>query len=1186
MARTVSRIVSAWQLVAKRSLAHWRLLSSVVLGVLLASAIMAGTVIYFDALRELALESALDKHTQRDLDILVQGERGPTSYQEYERVSTIVTSEIDERIDWMLSDRIRAGKSPTFFLSKPRTLDQQFRSATIAGLERELRGAQGLDAEARQQIESQIDELEGLRVGQLLTDSRFSELREGYDFKESSGQDNARAYFAFVPRLPQHTTMVPGGTAPRAQRLNSPDEPLVLEVMIPRETSILFGVGVGDRLIAIPHWADVIPYVTVVISGIFNRDNFGDDIWHLEKSVLNAATGPSFRTAPFHITEKAYMEVLGASLHRMDSTYAWLLPVRTGRLNAGNADMALVSLGAMHSTLAANVSRYQQTTALDDALKEYDRRLFFSKLPMFVVLILIAVVILYYVVTLSSLAVEDRRGEVALLRSRGASSPQILAVFVLEGATIAAIAVLAGPIIAATAISLLGFTPAFSDLTGSGRLEANISASAYMMSALGGLFSFVALIIPAVQASQIGVTRHRQQSARPATQPAFQRYYVDVLLLLLGIFLFRQLREQGSVVATDLFGELAVDQLLLALPGLILIASAMVLLRLFPLIMNLGSRLMSPWLPAGLVMGVWQMARNPTHYARLSLLLILTAGLGIFASSFGTTLEASFRHRVLYATGSDIRVDEIRAVASGPRRFYSPSQDPESRSALVETYEAIPDVERASPVLRVAGQDLTKAFGQQYEMFAVDPESFLDVAWTRGDFSDKPMDSLLKSLKVPKLPQGIRLPDTSFTLGARVKADRPHSTVRVTARIRDAQGRYFTYTFGTLTTSAWTDMETSLRFGIRQSILTSRPLTLVSLAVNETGVTRRLQAGSILIDDIWVNRVGGKEIIEDFKDPTVWSVFKATPDAISDVLRASAVSSNGDSASALFSWTEGSPLTARGISHGPGLSALPVLASKSFIKATGHSRGEVFDVSAGGHRMSVEVVDTVDLFPTMTEPNASFLVADLTSLTRYANVAAITRELLSNGMWLSTKAEGVRRQELLQRLENRNPDPATSIHDRAERLEETKVDPLVEAGWRALLFIAFSAVLVLSCVGFLVHAYVSFRNRQLQFALLRTVGFSMRQLMTMVWLEHTIVIVAGLALGTWMGGRLGATIMPFLGHDDRGTQVVPPFVMQVNWAALLITYAVMLLVFAFISLGVIWLIHRISLQRILRLGEM
>ena len=107
-----------------------------------------------------------------------------------------------------------------------------------------------------------------------------------------------------------------------------------------------------------------------------------------------------------------------------------------------------------------------------------------------------------------------------------------------------------------------------------------------------------------------------------------------------------------------------------------------------------------------------------------------------------------------------------------------------------------------------------------------------------------------------------------------------------------------------------------------------------------------------------------------------------------------------------------------------------------------------------------------------------------------------------------------------------------------------------------------------------------------QFALLRTVGLSIRQLIAMVWVEQILVIAAGMTLGTWMGGRLGAIVIPFLGNDDQGGQVLPPFILEVNWGTLAITYAAMGLVFALIIGGVLWFIHKISLQRILRLGEM
>ena len=114
---------------------------------------------------------------------------------------------------------------------------------------------------------------------------------------------------------------------------------------------------------------------------------------------------------------------------------------------------------------------------------------------------------------------------------------------------------------------------------------------------------------------------------------------------------------------------------------------------------------------------------------------------------------------------------------------------------------------------------------------------------------------------------------------------------------------------------------------------------------------------------------------------------------------------------------------------------------------------------------------------------------------------------------------------------------------------------------------------------------MSYKSRLVQLALMRTIGVSVSQLTTMVWVEQALVVSVGMLLGSWMGARLGTIIMPFLGHDDWGDKVVPPFITDVNWIALLATYGLMLLIFGIITLGLVWLIHKISVHSILRLGD-
>ena len=180
MVQVVSILLSVWPVVVKRSLAHWRLLSSVVVGVLLASTIMAGTIIYFDALRELALKNTLSKLSPGDTNILLKADRGPTSLREFEKVSQAVTQEIDARLDWLLRDVVGGGKTATFYLAVP-----------------------------------------------------------GHE--DSAGQDDSRAYFTYFPDLLNHIVIRPGGRIPREEALNLPGDILAIETIVPSSAADLFG---------------------------------------------------------------------------------------------------------------------------------------------------------------------------------------------------------------------------------------------------------------------------------------------------------------------------------------------------------------------------------------------------------------------------------------------------------------------------------------------------------------------------------------------------------------------------------------------------------------------------------------------------------------------------------------------------------------------------------------------------------------------------------------------------------------------------------------------------------------------------------------------------------------------------------------------------------------------------------
>ena len=1093
-------------------------MGSTILGVLLSSVLLSGSIIYFDSLKELAIRDNINNRTNTDLDIVLRTTTSPITVKEYQSASDKVEQEAISQIGWLHGRILKGGRSESFFLSYPEN-------------------------------------------------------------KENARKGNSRTYFNFVPNLEQNITLVAGGWSPSSVQSFIPKDTIAVEALVSLTASQQFGVEAGDRFTAVHPSDNANPYVEIIVTGVFEESSkYDPEFWHLDSEVLQPHPESPFRNLPFYLPEESFFEILGASYPKMESTYAWLIDVSDEKINARNSEEALLAIRNFNSILNTTLPNYRSDTVLSNILSEYKTRIFFSQIPMFVVLTLIAIVILYYVITLSSMAIENRRAEIVMLRSRGAGTDQILSVFAIEGASIALIVTAIAPLVAAITISLLGITPAFSNLTNGSLTSVSISLNSYYLSGLGGILSFIALIIPAFHASKTGVNEQRYQAARPSRILMFQKYYLDILLLLAGMFLFQQLSEQGSLIADDLLGGPIANNILLSVPAIILLATGMISLRLFPLLMQIISKVLSPTLPAGVALGIWQVTRDPIHYSRLSLLLMLTAGLGIFSSNFGSTLQNSFKERVLYSVGSDIRISNLEL--QGNSSTYIPE------SLLLKSFGQIEGVDQLSRVLRAPAQALGTQSAPSIVMLSVDTNSFGDVGWFRKDFSDTSITPLLKSLEVKTPPTGLDIPINTVALEVKIRSDRLQPTIELSARIKNSLEEYIDYPLGNLSSTGWLDLNTNLINKDHEEFLSNPPLSIVSLQIRETFTDKPLSSGSLIIDHIaTINSSGNRTILEDFDSISGWQILRATHSASSDKLNKSTSVSNLEPGSAIFSWSPGEPLTPRGIFPGPAISPLPVLASVGFTNSTNYMKDDTLDVSISGIKIPVRIIDVIKFFPTIKTQDDIFLVSDLNSLKKYTNLGGFSNTLPPIELWISTTEESPE-INLSKRLSEVPNYRATGIVDRMSMMAKSKVDPLVEAGWEALLFISFSAVLVLSCIGFLLHAYMSYKSREIQFALARTMGFSTKQLNVMIWVEHGFIIIIGMALGTWIGSRLSATVMPFLSHDDRGSRVIPPFTMEYDWITLLITYSIMLLIFTLTLLGLVSIINRITIQKTLRLGDL
>jgi hypothetical protein len=1162
-------------LIARRTAAHIRLLSAVVVGVILAVTVMASSTVYFDALRNLALDRSLSSEDPADLDIKVEAGTVPITYENRDRIVDAMTGTIVNRMRGFLTEEHHAYKTWTFLLDEPPIQ---------------------------------------VRPGECPCRATAAPNQPGDDFEAGTiACDCRRMSFMTVPSLNESVRIAEGRMPEPATTLPAGDDPYVVEVALDRASAESFGLALGSETKGKIFWNDIHHDVTARLVGIYERNSPDSALWQIYDEGF-AVRSVALEFARFVVPEESIMDGLALYFPGMGADFAWILDVDPRKISSEDTQGIQRTIQVTDNELRAIVDSFTLETQLGAVLKRFETDLFFNRLPMFIVLILIVLVVLYYVVTLASLLVDSQRSEVALLRSRGATSRQILSVFVIEAGLLSAVAVAIGPLLAMAGVTAIGLMPFYKDLNDGAALPVRLSWSAYQLAITGGVLSMLALFIPAVRAARLGLLTDRRARARPPRLAFVQRYYLDLGLLGLVMFLFWQLSKQGSFVATDVFGEQSVDNLVLAVPALFLVAAGVVLLRVFPVVMDLTGRAMSSRfgskiVPPSIVLSIWQMARSPASHARLSLLLILTAGLGVFAASFATTLERSATEQALYNTGADLRVPNITSISGGQ------SYRLEERIAGIEGVVATSGVYRESASV---------AFGTSnnpFTLMGIQEETFPQVAWFRDDFAKGSLAGALNTIEVGG-SGGLVLPEDGFWLTARVRSLSSQAGTYIVARMSDANGRYYTLLLGTLLPESldngrFTCQEPDpraapgwCRVGARISPLPfgGRPLLIETpVRLHSIGIAdfqNGAAAGGLDIDDIAVlNRTEDELfVIEEFDDLDRWRLLEPSADSLGDTLT-EAVDDDGNAQPGIarFRWTTANAREMRGLAVGRDEPVVPVLASPSFMEEFGVSVGDPALITVGAARIKAEVRGSIKYFPTLNPDDVPFLIADYDSLHERLNLAQLQGERQPGEVWIRTEtgdaalinadgfvipAEGPDpvKAAVERALETGNISSGRTL-DRSAQLVGVSVDPLVSAGWQALLGIAFLTVLVVSAIGFLVHVRVSFSARRGEFALLRTVGLSMPQLLVLVVLEQAIVIGVAIGIGLFMGTRLGDTIIPFLANSGESNTLVPPMVLEIDWAGFGLTFGLLGVVFALVIFAVLVSVFRMSIHRVMRMGE-
>ena len=1087
-------------LIPRRLRAAGLLLAVAGFGILAAVTVLATGALYSRALAEGGLRHSLAAADPVSLNIQIVAQNRPLGPADYQRLRPLVEETAQDRLDFILRDMQRFGRAAA---DLPLTNEPVIPSPLLGGV-------------------------------------------TGRPF--------------FLTGFQEHSRLI-AGRWPNPEPQTDESGRLTLEVVVGEKTAGAMLWEVGSQAVLLPYPSDLFEQIALVVVGIAAPIDPAAEYWMGFPVHFSPREYAEVILMPLYVPEAAFAQGLGARYPTLVGDYGWHLYLDTDVLTGDKVASTRAAIQGLERELNKNVPRSLTLTRLENSrdtglLASYQRALIRARVPIYLFISLVALVILYFLALVAGLLAQTRRAEAGLLRSRGAAGGQVGGVLTTAEILLTLLAIAAGPLLALLIFRGL-LQAAIDPWGGLDAAAVGLGADMFLLGGLGGLAGLAVLLLSNAALARRGLLDFLRERARPPTHPWWQRYYIDLLLVLLLALVGWQTAQRGGFLDRELAGrEIALDPALLLTPALALLAAAVLLLRILPMLLRILAWLTRRIAPAWAAWALTRMAREPLPYAALAALLMLAAALGVFGAAFQSTLTRSQQEQALFRAGGDLVVTVV-----------APTRE------MADNLRGLPAVRAFSPVLRESVTLLDGQPGRSAGLLAVNPATFPETAWFRADLAPpgKDLAELLTPLRRGQSPlpdlsgrraAGVLIPESADRVGlwvntAALGGSIVTQTLRLNIRIADAGGRYTSLDLGDIDlggrglgfppatpspaadggTAAWTyyaaDLPTD-QPGLEP------PYSVAALYFIGKSLYR-MPPGVIYLDDLTAEPGPPDSpagiVIEDFAELGRWQAMPQAGETADTLEIRSQAGRNGGQGLA-FAWQDPILREPRGILTPPGPFPLPA------IGGPGLAVGQQLRLDTGRQLVPVVIADKVDYFPTAGGGRQPFLIVSLAAWDAYTARLPQGLPRLPREYWLALESDADRAQVIQSAREATSV--SATIRDRARLVDQARRNPLAGGGWDGLTWLSLAALVLAATLALSVHALAAVRAGRVELIVARALGFSRRQLAAALLLERLLVAAGGLPAGAILGVLLSRWTLGLLGQTTAGRPLVPPLALTLQ----------------------------------------
>jgi hypothetical protein len=756
-----------------------------------------------------------------------------------------------------------------------------------------------------------------------------------------------------------------------------------------------------------------------------------------------------------------------------------------------------------------------------------------------------------------------------LMLARGASRSQILRLSTIEAVAIGLLTALLSPLLARLAYDLLALLPPMR-AAGMPR-DAGMPPMAWEL-ALAVALLFVIILLAPLFARPTTFVDGEQTKIRGRRGSGLLRSGLDVGLVVIAGVLYWQLLTYRTPVGGG--ATPTIDPVLVAAPVVVLLATALLSVRLIPAVSGLGDRRATRSRGSVFPLAAWEVGRRSLQSAAAVLLLTLAVAVGTFGQSFLATWQQSQVDQASLAVGAPVRV-------------------PATAASVGHQSAALADgaIGKPQPVIRRTGS-VVDASGQDTD----DVATVLGLTTNARTLLATGRNGALGGAQVAELPgydasagAGITLPGDVQGLQGAVRVGKPGSSVpgisiTFAAVIEDGNGLLTTIPMG----SAPADGKPHVVRGLLDSSASGpAPLRFVGFESFVTvsdraayGAGNSQTSANILIGRLAVlhpTSDHGEYAAEPLTvDPQLaWFPEKISgPPVADDPIAGDAPSGWQMRLAVVIPAQVGQQGAAFLLEDWKPIVAVPAVVTTAFAKAAGAHLHDNLTLDISGALIEVNIVGIVQLMPGAADFTALTVATVSEAGTAASDSVAVDQAELERDL-VQWGQSGVMVDEWWINVPTGHGEAFLRSHPVAARggvsrevlALQLQDDPL-RVAIQAALWLSIVAAALLVAMGFALHTAASMRARRLEFAQLRAIGLSRRALTGVVGAESLILCAIGTVFGIAIGLLLSWMVGPLVAVSPDGSPAVPTVATVVPIGAVVLLILEVLAVLACVVLVV------------------